>query len=104
MQYTWDGVSESPNTRQEWKNQPILGIVNDGALDYAILGFNENYADLYLIQGTQKSELRVNLEASADARVFGSYLSIREGIVYISGGKTGQSDNYGVYTYGNYFP
>lgn len=104
VQYTWDGVSESPNTRQEWKNQPILGIVNDGAIGYAILGFNENYADLYLIQGTQKSELRVNLEASADARVFGSYLSIREGIVYISGGKTGQSDNYGVYTYGNYFP
>lgn len=31
-------------------------------------------------------------------------MSIREDIVYISGGRSGESTQYGVYTYGNYYP
>lgn len=103
VHYTWDWASETVDYRQEWYNQPILWVVNNGAEDYAILWFNENYADLYLVQGTQKTELRVNLETSEYARVFWPYLSIREGIVYISWGKSGESANYGVYTYWNYY-
>jgi len=69
-----------------------------------IVGYNQAYADLVRFAGTQMQELRVNLEASAESREFYGYLSVREGIVYISGGRSGQSDEYGVYTYGNYFP
>ena len=31
-------------------------------------------------------------------------MTIRKGLVYINGGKSGESNNYGVYTYGNYYP
>jgi hypothetical protein len=104
VQYVWDGDNTTPDYRQEWVNQPVLGVTNDGAYDYAILGFNSSYSDLYLISGTQKQELRVNLESASWSRVFAGDISIREAIVYISGGQTGESGNYGVYTYGNYYP
>ena len=78
--------------------------MNDGAFDYAILGFSNTYSGLYLISGTQKQELRVNLEASAASRILDGYMSIRKGMVYINGGKSGESNNYGVYTFGNYYP
>ena len=104
VQYVWDGVSEAISYRQEWLNQPILWVVNEWATDYAILWFNENYSWLFKIQGTQKTKLRTNLKASSDSRILNKYLSIREGIVYIGWGKTWQSDNYWVYTYGNYYP
>lgn len=104
IQYIWDWASELPRSRQEWSNQPVMWITNDWPTDYAILGFNENYADFYRIDGTQKTELRVNLESSSDARIFDRYMSIREGIIYISWGKSWQSDDFGIYTYGNYFP
>ena len=77
---------------------------NDGAFDYAVLGFNANYSDLYLISGTQKQELRVNLESATSSRTLNRYMSIREAIVYISGGSSGESTLNGVYTFGNYYP
>lgn len=101
IQYIWDGDNTTPDYRQEWLNQPVLGATNDGAYDYVILGFNSSYSDLYLISGTQKQELRVNLEGAS--RVFQGDISIREAIIYISGGQSGDSSNYGVYTYGNYY-
>jgi len=104
VQYVWDWSTEAPSYRQEWINQPILWVVNDWAFDYAVLWFNENYSDLYLISGTQRQELRVNLETAAYSRILNWFLSIREGIVYISWGKTWQSTNEGIYTYGNYYP
>jgi len=104
VQYIWDWVSEAISYRQEWENQPILWVTNDWAKDYTILWFNENYSDLYLIQWTQKQELRVNLETSSDSRILGRYLSIREWIVYISWGLTWESSNFWVYTYWNYYP
>jgi len=70
-----------------------MEVVNDGANDYAVLGYNASYSDLYIISGTQKQELRVNLEAAGYARTLDGYLSIREAIVYISGGFTGESSN-----------
>jgi len=105
IQYIWNGVDTAPDYRQEWINQPIMGIVNNGSVDYAILWYNEFYADLYLIQGTQKQPLRVNLEASSRSRTFGGQMSIREDIVYISGGsyKDGNIVKW-VFTYGNYYP
>ena len=104
VQYVWDWVSEAASYRQEWINQPILWVVNDGAYDYAILWFNQNYSDLYQIAGTQKTELRVNLESATYSRVLDKYLSIREGLVYISWGLTWESSNYWIYTYWNYYP
>lgn len=63
IQYIWNGSSTSSfDYRQVWENQPVLGVVNNGAFDYAVLGYNGSYSDLYLISGTQKQELRVNLE------------------------------------------
>jgi len=103
VHYIWDWASTNPKYRQEWANQPILWGCNDGAYNYITTGFNENYADLYLLAGTQKQEIRVNLETSVYSRVLWHFLSIREGIVYISGGKSGESSNYWVYTYGNYY-
>lgn len=104
IQYIWDGASTNPKYRQEWYNQPILWGVNDGAFDYLVLWFNENYADLYQVSGINKQEIRTNLETSTYSRVLNGYLSIREGIVYISGGKSWESSNYGVYSYWNYYP
>lgn len=106
VQYMWDWFDTAPDYRQEWENQNILAVTNNGAFDYAILGAygTEGYNDLYIISGSQKQELRVNLETSSTARVFNRYISIREDIVYISWGKTGESSNYGIYTYGNYYP
>ena len=104
VQYGWDGFAIAPTYRQEWRNQPILGVVNDGAFDYAVLGFSSAYSGLYLISGTQKQELRINLEASAYSRLLDGYLSIRKWLIYISGGGSGESTNYGVYTYWNYYP
>ena len=37
IQYIWNGVDTAPDDRQEWINQPIMGIVNNGADDYAVL-------------------------------------------------------------------
>ena len=106
VQYIWDWTATAADYRQEWDNLNVVSVVNNGAYDYAILWkvWSEAYNDLYLISGTQKQELRVNLEASNYSRVFNWYMSIREDIVYISGGKTGESSNYGIYTYGNYYP
>lgn len=104
VQYIWDWSREIAYYRQIWSNQPVLWVVNNGAYDYAILWFNENYSDLYLISWTQKQELRVNLETNTYARVLGWYLSVREDIIYISWWKTWESDNYGIYTYWNYYP
>lgn len=103
VQYEWDGSAVAPSYRQVWENLPVLGVVNDGAFDYAVLGFSSAYSGLYLIQGTQKQELRVNLEASAYSRLLAGYLSIRKWMLYISGGGSGESSNYGVYTYGSYY-
>lgn len=104
VQYTWDWISEAISYRQEWINQPILWVVNDWSSDYATLWFNENYSWLFQIQGTQKSKIRTNLKASNNSRILNKYLSIREGVIYISWGRTWQSNNYGVYTYWNYYP
>ena len=59
---------------------------------------------MYLISGTQKQELRVNLESASYSRIFTGDISVRESIVYISGGLSGESNNYGIYTFGNYYP
>jgi len=104
IQYIWDGASTNPTYRQEWYNQPILWWVNDWSYDYVILGFNENYSDLYQVAGTQKQEIRSNLETSTLSRVLNWFLSIRQWIVYISWWKSWESSNYGIYTYGNYYP
>lgn len=104
VQYLWDGIDSLPYARQEWINQPILWGTNDGATDYLVLWYNESFSDLYRVDGTQKTELRVNLESNAWARILWGKLSIREWIVYISGWRTGESDTEGIYTYGNYFP
>lgn len=93
VQYVWNGDETTPDYRQEWLNQKVMGVVNDGANDYAVLGYNAFYSDLYIISGTQKQELRVNLESASYARTLDGYLSIREAIVYISGGSTGESSN-----------
>jgi hypothetical protein len=38
IQYIWNGLSTSSfDYRQVWENQPVLGVVNDGAFDYAVL-------------------------------------------------------------------
>lgn len=103
VQYFWDGEANLPYYRQLWNNQRVLWVVNDGGLDYAILWYDRYYSDLYLIQGTQKSELRVNQENTSWARFFRGNISIREGIVYISGGRSWAWEE-GVYTYGNYYP
>lgn len=100
----WNGSDTSVNSTQFWNNQPILWIVNDWAIDYAILWYNEYYSDLYLISWTQKQELRVNLEASNNSRRLNSYLSIREWIVYISWWYSWESNSPWVYTYWNYYP
>jgi len=104
IQYLWNGSSLTYEYRQEWENQPILWVTNDGAFDYAVLGFSASYSDLYLISGTQKQELRVNLESATSSRTLNRYMSIREAIVYISGGSSGESTLNGVYTFGNYYP
>ena len=104
IQYFWDWQSALPDYRQVWENQPILWIVNDWPYDYAILWFNNLYSDLYLISWTQKQELRVNLEASSTSRILDWYLSIREAIVYISWWLSWESNNYWIYSYGNYYP
>ena len=104
LQYVWDWSTAAPRYRQEWINQPVLWVVNDWAFDYAVLWFNEFYSDLYLISWTQKQEIRVNLETASYSRILDWFMSIREWIIYISWWKTGQSDNYGIYTYNNYYP
>ena len=106
VQYYWDWIDTAPSYRQVWDNQNILDVVNNWAYDYAILGFNwtESYNDLYIISGTQKEPVRVNLEANTYSRIFDGYMSVREDIIYVSGGKSGESDNYWVFTYGNYYP
>lgn len=105
IQYIWNWSSSSSfDYRQVWENQPVLWVISDGAFDYAILWFSELYSDLYLISGTQKQELRVNLESSTFSRVLNGFLSIRETIVYISGGQSGESTQNWIYTYGNYYP
>ncbi len=104
VQYVWDWVSEAPSYRQEWNNQPVLWVVNDWAYDYAVLGFNRSYSNLYEIAGTQKRLLRANLSTANYSRRLDKYLSIRDWLIYISGGQSGQSENYWIYTYGNYFP
>lgn len=106
VQYYWDWIDTAPSYRQVWDNQNILDVVNNWAYDYAILGFKntESYNDLYIISGTQKEPVRVNLEANTYSRIFDWYMSVREDIIYISGGKSGESDNYWVFTYGNYYP
>lgn len=102
IQYLWDGW-DATDYRQVWLNSIITWVVNNGAYDYAIIG-SESYSDLYLISGTQKQELRVNLEAATSSRTFTWYMSVREDIVYISGWLSGESSNYGIYSYGNYYP
>jgi hypothetical protein len=104
VQYFWNGTSALPDYRQIWLNQPVLWVINDWAVDYAILWYSLSYSDLYLISWSTKQELRVNLEASTTSRVLDWYLSIREWIVYISWWLSGESTNYWVYTYGNYYP
>lgn len=103
-QYRWDWISESPEYSQEWTNLGIMAVTSDWAYDYAILWFNEEYSWLYQIAWTQKSELRVNLEKSPNSRVLDWYISIRKWIVYISWWKSGQSSNYWIYSYWNYYP
>lgn len=104
VQYKWDWASAYPDYRQEWVNQPVLWVANDWEIDYAVLWFNEHYSDLYRIDWTQKTELRVNLETSNNSRLLNWYISIREWIVFISWGKSWESTNYWVYTYWNYYP
>lgn len=104
VQYTWDGSSEFPTYKQVWENLPVLGVKNDGAYDYAILGFSSSYSGLYIISGTQKQEVRVNLETSAYSRLLVGNISIRKGMIYISGWGTGESSNYGIFTYWLYYP
>lgn len=104
VQYIWDGTDTVVSYRQTWLNQPVLWVVNDGALDYAILWFSSAYSGLYLISWTQKQEIRVNLETSAYSRLLSGNMSIRKSIVYISGGWSWESSNYGIYTYGLYYP
>lgn len=104
VQYTWDGSDTLPSYKQIWENSPVLGVINDWAFDYAILWFSSAYSGLYLISGTQKQEVRMNLEASAYSRLLAGNLSIRKWQIYISGGGTGESSNYGIFTYGNYYP
>lgn len=102
--YVWDWASTSADYRQEWYNMPILWWVNDWVYDYVVLGFNENYANLYEVAGLQKTLIRANLDASTYSRVFNQYVSIRQWIVYISWGKTWESTNYWIYTYGRFYP
>lgn len=104
VQYYWDWSDTVPTYRQVWLNQSILSVVNDGAYDYAVLWPSEVYARLAIVSGTQKTDLRVNWEANPESRLFTGNLSIRNGVVYISGGRTGESDKYGIYTYGSYYP
>lgn len=104
IQYKWDWASQQPSYRQEWINQPVLSVINDWAVDYAIIWFNQYYSDLYRIDWTQKTELRVNLENSNE-RTLAWVMSIRESIVYISWKRWWLStDKYGIFTYWNYFP
>lgn len=102
-QYYWSGTG-AVDYWQVWENEPILSVANSGAYDYAIIGQTENYAKLVLVSGTQKQDLRVNLESSDYSRIFTGNLTVRKGIIYISGGKTGESTNFGIYTYGSYYP
>lgn len=104
IQYIWDWYSILPDWRQEWYNQPILWWVSIWWLDYITIWFNENYADLYVVSGIQKQEVRINLDASNISRVFDSYLSIRQWMVYISGWQTWASSEYWIYTLWNYYP
>ena len=104
VQYRWDGFSESPDYRTVWENKPVLWVTNDWEYDYAVLWINENYSDLYRIAWTQKQLLRANLEASWDSRVLSRYLSMRDGILYMSGWSSWQSSNKWIYTYWNYYP
>jgi len=102
VQYFWNWTDVLPFYRQIWNNSRILGVVNDGWNDYAVLWYDRYYSDLYLIQGTQKSEVRVDKENASWARFLRWNMTIRQGIVYISGGRSGSWE--GVYTYGNYYP
>lgn len=103
-QYKWDWIDALPYYSQEWINLSVQDVVNDWWYDYAILWFNDDYSNLYLISWTQKKKLRVNLEKSTISRVFSSNISIRNWMVYISWWKSWQSTNYGIYTYWTYYP
>lgn len=103
--YIWNGTESAPDYRVQYPNSNFNAVVNNGAFDYAVCGLGDNYNDLYIIQGTQRQPLRVNLENSTNSRIFTSYMSVREDIVYISGGLTWDvGNNYWVYTYGSYYP
>lgn len=104
IEYTWDWFAEAPSARQEFKSKPFLWGTSEWPFAYMVTWFNENHASLLRFPWLPYEELRINLEASPDSRVFGGYLSVRDSIVYISWGKTGQSNNYWIYTYWNYFP
>ena len=99
--YLWDWYDEFADDRQTWENQPILWVVNDWAYDYAVLWFNKFYSDLYLISWIQKQKLRVNLKSNNDARKLNWFLSIRQWIIYIWGGRW---NDFWLFTYGNYYP
>ena len=100
-QYFWDWTSEDFDYKVKWKHLPIRAIENDWGYDYWITWFNQYYSDLYQIAGSQRQELRVNLEASTNARELNEHISSREWIFYISWARNW---TYWVYTYGNYFP
>ena len=110
VQYVWVWSSPFIRYRQEWNNLNVISVANDGAYDYAILWYNEESSALYEIAWTQKKKLRVNLRNNANARLLwgyyldaAQYITSQKGMIYISG-KTKESANYWVYTYGNYFP
>ena len=104
IQYIWDWVSLLPDYRQKFKNQRILWIENNGAYDYAVLWYNENYAKLWYFAGWQFQLLRKNIEANNNSRILNGYMSIREWMLYISGWKSWESSNYWIYTYWDYLP
>jgi len=111
VQYVWDWVNTTIRYRQEWVNLNIMSVTNDWAYDYALLWFNSESASLYKIAWTQKQEFRVNLDDNANARIlwagyygtWAQFITNRQWIIYISG-KTKESANYWVFTYGNYYP
>ena len=59
--------------------------MSEGSLTYALMGFDNNYSDLYVIEGTSQPQLLVsNGEGNLTGRRFSGELAIRTGIVYIS--------------------
>lgn len=109
IKWIWDWLvttDTQPNFTVEYPWLPILGADGEAWQDFAVMGFSQDYSDLYDVSWQQIPRLIVsNTEGSVWWRKFNGVVKKRLGIVYIWGsiaGDVNRSAYNCVFSYWNY--